>query len=373
MNADGFGYAQAYSQFGEQGEKREQQDQQQQSRNYPRRLEATSGNRDIPMTQVTGARLTVPGGSSSSRRTSFQATHSLEKGGGSLLMPSLLPRRFGGFNNFPAGASAGPNGGQQQSSSYTRSSSFSSLSSGSGADGSAAFGSADFAAQTSWSGPIPSDASVTQETGSSYKTYTWKVTDASGYTTTHWYTGPLGADRIPPSAECHSSADIAAIPDLMGPSGRRQVPSWTAAIPSDATITQTLGSPYKTYTWKVTDASGYTTTHWYSGPLGPDGAPAQIGLIPSLTDSLDQSQSQSQSQIQSQTQSHGRRTFSESSGRQRPQQPTPVPAVIRVTQPQLSTVQKHSSVQEEYQRQQVIFPSFFVCFELEIKCLIISN
>ena len=53
-------------------------------------------------------------------------------------------------------------------------------------------------AASSWTGPIPRDAIVTQTPGSSYRTYTWKVTQPNGYTTTHWYSGPLGPDRIPP-------------------------------------------------------------------------------------------------------------------------------------------------------------------------------
>lgn len=120
---------------------------------------------------------------------------------------------------------------------------------------------------TSWTGPIPADATVTQNPGTSYRTYTWKVTDASGYTTTHWYTGPLGPDRKPLNVQ------MPQVPS--GVTGRRPV-SWTGPIPRDATITLTPGSSYKTYTWKVTDADGYTTTHWYSGPLGPDGAPARL-------------------------------------------------------------------------------------------------
>ncbi len=134
------------------------------------------------------------------------------------------------------------------------------------------------AAPTSWTGPIPTDATVTQNPGTSYRTYTWKVTDASGYTTTHWYTGPLGPDRTPLNVQTPQ------MPSMPASSVGRRPVSWTGPIPRDATITQTPGSSYKTYTWKVTDADGYTTTHWYSGPLGPDGAPARINM-PS-TDSL---------------------------------------------------------------------------------------
>ncbi|XP_057377271.1 uncharacterized protein LOC130698608 [Daphnia carinata] len=117
-------------------------------------------------------------------------------------------------------------------------------------------------------GPIPRDATVTQEAGSSQKTYTWKVKDANGYTTTHTYTGSLGPDRTPIRIQMPSELDVG------GPSpsisGRRPVSSWTGPIPRDATVTQEAGSSQKTYTWKVKDANGYTTTHSYTGPLGPD-------------------------------------------------------------------------------------------------------
>lgn len=112
----------------------------------------------------------------------------------------------------------------------------------------------------SWTGPIPIDAEVTQQPGSSYKTYTWKVTDASGYTTTHWYSGPLGPDRVPTTIQPSFNIN----PELPEGFGRRKpfTPSWTGPIPADAEVTQAAGSQYKTYTWKVTDANGYTTTHW---------------------------------------------------------------------------------------------------------------
>ena len=52
--------------------------------------------------------------------------------------------------------------------------------------------------------------------------------------------------------------------------------TWTGAIPLDATVTDVAGSSYKRYEWKVTQPNGYTTTHWYSGPLGPDRIPPKF-------------------------------------------------------------------------------------------------
>ena len=273
------------------------------------------------MTQVTGARLSFGGKGS----TSF------DKGG------SLLPA---GFSRLPLSK------GNQQSRSYSTSSSYHSRTSGSG-DRGAGFPSdlnsrLNFA-KISWTGPIPMDAEETQEAGSSYKTYTWKVTDASGYTTTHWYTGPLGADRVPPSSECHSSTSD--FPELITPeepSPRHSIPSWTGPIPADATVTQAAGSDQKTYTWKVTDANGYTTTHWYSGPLGPDGAPARF---PSLTDSISPG-------VVTQTQE--RRTYTNrvtgSSGH-RPQ--SRMPETVHFNQQQQQHQhQQHQHQQHQHQQQQ---------------------
>ena len=192
--------------------------------------------------------------------------------------PPPSPLMATGTKGFMAPPERAPAG---LTSSYSSSSSFSSSSSLGAADLQAMMagrpapqGNNKGTTPAAWTGPIPRDATVTQTPGSAHKTYTWKVTDASGYTTTHWYSGPLGPDRIPARIQVPQELNLPATSTL----GRRPIASWTGPIPRDATITQTPGSSYKTYTWKVTDASGYTTTHWYSGPLGPDGAPARLNL-----------------------------------------------------------------------------------------------
>ena len=63
-----------------------------------------------------------------------------------------------------------------------------------------------------WTGPIPEDATVTQTPGSQFPTYTWKATQPGGYTTTHWYSGPLGPDRVPPNFDSPSIPHLPSIP-----------------------------------------------------------------------------------------------------------------------------------------------------------------
>ncbi|KAI9561505.1 hypothetical protein GHT06_012463 [Daphnia sinensis] len=192
-----------------------------------------------------------------------------------------------------------------------------------------------------WTGPIPRDATVTQEAGSSQLTYTWKVQDANGYSTTHWYTGPLGPDRTPIRIQMPSELDVGGpSPSILG-GGRRPVSSWTGPIPRDATVTQTAGSNQKTYTWKVTDANGYTTTHWYSGPLGPDRVPIQLGFDSDLTASIPQ-----QPQPQLQQPAHRRVAESRTVQQQQQQQ-----SIIQQQQQQQSVIQ-----QQQQQQQRVSQP-----------------
>jgi hypothetical protein len=357
---DGFGYAQAYSQVGDQ-----YQDQQGQ-RTFPRRLEATSGN---------PAALPSMGHQT---RASFRS--SPEKAGAPsfpspfMAMPTSTKGFPSGFPTFPSGS--------QSSSSFSSSSSFRSSSLGSdNQDSSVVFPTnlleSSAPSPASWTGPIPADATVTQTPGSPHKTYTWKVTDASGYTTTHWYSGPLGPDRTPTKIR---------IPEPFGGEAvapRRKIPSWTGPIPADATVTQTAGSSYKTYTWKVTDANGYTTTHWYSGPLGPDGGPAQFRnpLEPLELDqrtTQQQHHQQQQQHHQQQQQHHQQQQQHHQQQQQHQQRVQPTnnrkgattviqqqqsvsyqqglveqqPEPVRVTQPQQQTIQQHIAALEEYERQQ---------------------
>ena len=305
---DGLGYASAYSQLAD-------------SYQPTRRIEANTatssfssssamGNNNNnnnnfgyqrPATRSLGGRAqaqqqqaTGTGASSSSSFSSYsrqqQQQQSLEKGDGSAVPlpppPAFLTGPQKGFVPFPSDAHQQPH--QQQPctsatcSSYSSSSSFSSSSTGNSAAEAASelFQQAVNRKPAKWMGAIPIDATVTQAAGSAHKTYTWKVTDATGYTTTHWYTGPLGADRMPVLASSSiplpSEFNVAPISPGSTAAATGRLPSWTGPIPRDATITQTPGSSYKTYTWKVTDVNGYTTTHWYSGPLGPDGGPAKV-------------------------------------------------------------------------------------------------
>lgn len=272
VNGDGF--AQAYSQLGEGQES-----------SYPsssnRRLEATSASGSFrPPSRSFGSN------GDQQRNRQQQAAHfslqyqSPEKGvGGMPAFPaSSLPLMATGTRGFMAA----PSERSGLSSSFSSSSSYSSSSSLGAADLQAMMNTGRIptgnnkgpGAPAAWTGPIPRDAVVTQTAGSSHKTYTWKVTDASGYTTTHWYSGPLGPDRIPIRVQVPQELNLPTPTSL----GRRPITSWTGPIPMDATVTQSAGSSYKTYTWKMTDENGYTTTHWYSGPLGPDRTPIRINL-----------------------------------------------------------------------------------------------
>ncbi|XP_057377267.1 centrosomal protein of 164 kDa-like [Daphnia carinata] len=190
-----------------------------------------------------------------------------------------------------------------------------------------------------WTGSIPRDATVTQEAGSSQLTYTWKVQDANGYSTTHWYTGPLGPDRTPIRIQMPSELDVGGpSPSILG-GGRRPVSSWTGPIPRDATVTQTAGSTQKTYTWKVTDANGYTTTHWYSGPLGPDRVPIQLGFDSDITTNIPQ-------QPQPQQPAHRRVAESRTVQQQQQQQ-----SIIQQQQQQQSVIQQQQQQQRVSQPQ----------------------
>ena len=223
---------------------------------------------------------------------------------------------------------------------------------------------------STWTGPIPADAVVTQTPGSPYNTYTWRVIDSEGYTTTHWYRGPLNADRTPTQIRVPALTESASL--------RQNLPSWTGPIPDDATVTQKAGSPYKTYTWKATDANGYTTTHWYSGPLAPDGSPAQF-RIPSFSEPLDFDQDLSGTISQSHESHRITSSNERSNGQAQQPQPQRLPngnrgrtviqqhqqhsvtyqgaldqsEPVRVSQPE-QTIEQHIAALDEYDRQQQV-------------------
>ena len=157
----------------------------------------------------------------SSSRTSSSSSNSgsAKLATRSLMTPSMfaMPMEKSGpqpFSSLPAAPLSNKgfpgfssNGAGGRVSSYSSHSSYSS-SSNLGSDGLFSVPSSPSSMKTSTvstsSSPIPADAVITQEPGSSYRTYTWKVTQPDGYTTTHWYTGPLGPDRIPPKFDVPS-------------------------------------------------------------------------------------------------------------------------------------------------------------------------